>query len=77
MGMFNERVGLADGKYLPGRKVRISARTKTRGCRFNCVRELTENFKSPCSPNAPRTIRGERRAEVEGVLEAQISVPSR
>lgn len=53
--MFNERTGLAHGKYLPGRKLEfhICTHIKTCGCRFNCVYELTENFKSPYSPERP------------------------
>jgi hypothetical protein len=39
------------------------------------LRELTENFKSPCHPYLLRTICGEGRAEIENILKAQTSVP--
>lgn len=77
-GRFNERIRVDRARQIfVGTKVRvlhIHEHTQKVGCRFNSVRELTENLKSPCSPDAPRTIRGEGRAEVEGVLEAQTSV---
>jgi len=41
------------------------------------LRELTENFKSPCRPYALRTICGEGRTEIEDILKAQTSVPFR